>query len=444
MTPLAQVLFEALARRGDDIVVEGHDEGLSASRIVDEAELGARTLLAEGLRPFAPVPVEVENRPTDVIDLLAVYRAGGVAVPIHRATPEVRRREMLDMLRPSPLLEGASTIVFTSGSTGAPKGVVLCADRQADKLAAIGAETRWPRGARTLLALQLTFSFGQWVTWLTILTGGTLVLPERLTVEAVARRLAAGGVDRLPAVPTLLRALLEARVPAFAGAVLAGGERLPLALGERIRRDWPNAALGDIYGLTETGTSDFFVDPGDYDAAAGSLGRPAKGIEVRIADDGELRIRSPWGMAGYLGDPERTASAYDEDGFFRTGDLVSERPDGRLALVGRASDMINKGGLKVAPREVEDALAAHPDVAAVLVTGIPDQATGEAVAAGVVARPGAELDPEVLRGWVAERLEKYKAPGRILVLPALPAGRTGKADRGMLRALFRKPRRRTV
>ncbi len=266
-------------------------------------------------------------------------------------------------------------------------------------------------------------------------------MPERLTLDAVARRLAAGGVDRLPAVPTLLRALTESDVPAFAGTVLAGGERLPAGLGARIREAWPAAALGDIYGLTETGTSDFFVDPADYDAAAGSRGRPAEGIAVRVAEDGELRIRSPWGMAGYLGDPGLTAAAFDADGYFRTGDLVSRRDDGRLVLVGRASDMINRGGLKVAPREVEDALAAHPGVAAVLVTGIPDRATGEAVAAGVVARPGADLDPEALRGWLAERLEKYKAPSRILVLPALPAGRTGKADRGMLRALFRKSRR---
>lgn len=441
MTPLTEVIFEALARRGNDVVIEGHDDAITAARIVDEAELGARTLRAEGLRPFHPVPVEVDNRPTDVIDLLAVYRAGGVAVPIHRAVPEVRRREMLDRLRPSPLLDGAATVVFTSGSTGSPKGVVLRGDRQAAKLAAIGEETRWPEGARTLLALQLTFSFGQWVTWLTILAGGTLVVPERLTLEAVARRLAAGGIDRLPAVPTLLRALLEAGGAAFGGTVLAGGERLPATLGARIRQAWPAAGLGDIYGLTETGTSDFFVDPADYDAAAGSLGRPARGIDVRVAEDGELRIRSPWAMAGYLDDPERTAAACDVDGYFRTGDLVSRRTDGRLELVGRASEMINKGGLKVAPREVEDALSLHPAVAAVLVTGIPDQATGEAVVAGVVARAGAEIDPDRLRDWVAERIEKYKAPSRILVLPALPSGRTGKADRGMLRALFRKRRR---
>lgn len=436
MTALAEVLFEALARRGAAVAIEGPNLSLTGAELAARAERGARALLDGGLRPFDPVPVAVDTRVCDIIDLLAVYRAGGAAVPIHRVTPGPRRREILDRLRPSAMLAGAATVVFTSGSTGAPKGVVLRADRQASKLAAIRAETRWPDGARTLLALQLSFSFGQWVSWLTLLTGGTLVVPERLGVAAVAARLAAGGIDRLPAVPTLLRGLLDAGATDFAGVVLAGGETLPASLGRRLRETWPAARVGDIYGLTETGTSDFLVDPQDYDAARGSLGRPASGIDVRVADDGELRIRSPWGMAGYLDDPGRTAAAYDGDGYFRTGDLVARRPDGRLALVGRASEMINRGGLKVAPREVEEALAAHPGVAAALVAGIPDPATGETVAAAVVARPGAELDPEALRGWVAERLERYKAPTRILLLPTLPTGGTGKADRGALRSLF--------
>lgn len=440
MTPLADALFDALARRPAGVAIAGPDGAITCGEIIAAADLGARTLLSEGLRPFAPVPVEVDNRPTDIIDMLSVYRAGGVAVPIHRATPEVRRREMLDRLRPSPTLDGASTVVFTSGSTGSPKGVVLRGDRQAGKLAAIGEETKWPQGRRTLLALQLTFSFGQWVTWLTLLRDGTVVFPERLTCDAVVQRLSAGGIDCLPAVPTLLRGLLD-NGPVFGGTVMAGGESLPAGLGARLRQAWPEARLGDIYGLTETGTSDFFVDPDVYDVAAGSLGRPATGIDVRVGDDGELRIRSPWAMAGYLDDPGRTAEAFDSDGFFRTGDLVSYRADGRPVLVGRASDMINKGGLKVAPREVEDVLAAHPAVAAVLVTGIPDPETGEAVAAAVVAQAGMEIDPDVLRGWVAERTEKYKAPSKILAVPTLPVGRTGKADRGMLRALFRKSRR---
>ena len=372
MTPLADQLFDALARRGAGVAVEGPDGPISANELAGRADRAARTLRADGLKPCTPVPVYVDNQPADLVALLAVYRAGGVAVPIHRSTPALRRAGILERLRPSDNLDGASTIVFTSGSSGTPKGVVLRADRQAAKLAAIADETRWPPGRRTLLALQLSFSFGQWVAWLTVLSGGVLVFPRRLTPGAVAERLASGAVDCLPAVPTLLRGLLGSGVPAFAGSVLAGGETLPAALVRQIRQDWPEAGVGDIYGLTETGTCDFFVDPENIDAAAGTLGRPAAGIAVRVADDGELRIKSPWGMAGYLDDPGRTAAAFDADGYFRTGDLVGSDLAGRLRLIGRASDMINRGGLKVAPREVEDALATHPTVAACLVAGFPE------------------------------------------------------------------------
>ncbi len=437
MTPLADQLFAALARRGAGVAVDGPDGQISGSELAARADHAARALREDGVRAFSPVPVEVDNRPADIVALLAVYRAGGVAVPIHRSTPAPRRAAVLERLRSSATLDGASTIVFTSGSSGTPKGVVLRADRQAGKLVAIGAETRWPPGRRTLLALQLSFSFGQWVAWLTLLSDGVLVFPRRLAPDAVAERLAAGGVDCLPAVPTLLRGLLGSGLPPFAGSVLAGGETLSTGLLRQLRQDWPSARIGDIYGLTETGTCDFFVDPEDIDAAAGTLGRPADGVSVRVADDGELRIKSPWGMAGYLDDPARTAAAFDGDGFFRTGDLVAPDPAGRLRLIGRASDMINRGGLKVAPREVEDALAAHPSVAAVLVAGFPEPATGEGVAAAVVARPGVSIDPDALRGWLGERLERYKVPTRILVVPALPVGGTGKADRGALRVLLR-------
>jgi len=437
MTPLADRLFDALARRGAGVALDSPDGQISGNELVSQADRAARALRADGLRPFAPVPVDVDNRPADIVALLAVYRAGGVAVPIHRSTPAPRRAGILEQLRPSAMLDGASTVVFTSGSSGTPKGVVLRADRQAAKLTAIGVGTRWPPGRRTLLALQLSFSFGQWVAWLTLLSGGVLVFPRRLAPDAVAERLSTGGVDCLPAVPTLLRGLLGAGLPPFSGAVLAGGEALSTVLVQQLRQDWPSASIGDIYGLTETGTCDFFVDPGDMDLAAGTLGCPADGISVRVAEDGELRINSPWGMAGYLDDPDRTAAAFDSDGFFRTGDLVAPDSVGRLRLIGRASDMINRGGLKVAPREVEDALAAHPSVLATLVAGFPEPVTGEGVAAAVVVRPGAAVDPDALRGWLGERLERYKVPTRILVVPALPVGGTGKADRGALRDLLR-------
>jgi malonyl-CoA/methylmalonyl-CoA synthetase len=440
MTVFADTLFAAMEEHGDAPAIELGTAAMSHGELARRAEMRAEELMERGVGGFRPHPVFVDNSPGDLIELLGTYRAGGVAVPIHRATPKARVEELVARLRPDPMLDGASTIVFTSGTTGAPKAAVLSARRQAAKLERIRRETGWRDGRRTLLALQLTFSFGQWVTWLTLLSGGVLVFPERLSVEAVTAVLARSDVDRVPAVPTLLRGLLHqeatASLPGWSGTVMAGGEVLPAGLGAKIRAAWPQAGLGDIYGLTETGTCDFFVDPPDYDAAAGSLGRPGADIEIRIAEDGELRIRSPYAMLGYLGDPERTAEAFDENGYFRTGDLAEVRADGRVALVGRAKDLINRGGMKVAPLEVESVLAAHPDVAGALVSGVPDPDTGEAVIAVITAAPGREPVPKEVLTWAGERLERYKLPSRLKVVHALPTGATGKGDRSAVGRLF--------
>jgi malonyl-CoA/methylmalonyl-CoA synthetase len=464
MTDLSETLRQALtvdpARPAlESLDADGVREILCYGALSSMAEDKAGALLADGLRRFEPVLVPVSNRAEDLGDLIAVWLAEGVAVPIHRATPpgvraalEARlcNRFALDravdqaFLPPErPLLEGASTIVFTSGSTGEPKGVVLRADRQADKLAMIGRQTGWRDGLRTLLALQLTFSFGQWVSLLTLISGGTLVLPDRLSADGVSAALRAGGIDRLPTVPTLLRALIAR--PELAGhapgAVMTGGEVLPAALGRAIRAFWPEAALSDIYGLSETGTCDFFVDGHEYDAAAGSIGRPGEGIAVRLDPDGGLRIKSPWAMAGYLDNPDATARAFDADGYFQTGDLAEVDSAGRYRLIGRAKELINRAGLKVAPLEVEAVLAEHPSVAACLISGATDAATGERVVGCVV--PQGSVDEALLAGqltsWLAERIERYKVPSEILVLDALPTGRTGKADRGALRRLFDRP-----
>jgi acyl-CoA synthetase (AMP-forming)/AMP-acid ligase II len=463
MTELADTLRASFEKYSARPAVAGGTASLTYGALFQAATARAAELRANGIEAFEPVLVPVDNHPDDLAALIGVWLAHAVAVPVHRATPAAARAALeghlgnrftldrslhggLGDTRRRAELEGASTIVFTSGSTGEPKGVVLRADRQVRKLAMIRAQTDWQDGARTLLALQLTYSFGHWVTLLTLISGGTLVVPDRLSVDAVADTLARGGIDRLPAVPTLLRALLERTdVQGFSGAVMAGGEVLPAGLGRRLRARWPEARLGDIYGLSETGTSDFFVDPDTYDAAAGSIGTPGAGIESRIAEDGELRIRSPWRMVGYLDAPEATAAAFDADGYFRTGDLAQVDEHGNTRLIGRAKDLINRGGMKVAPLEVEAALAEHPNVAACLVAGVPDPATGEAVVACVVpaldaaSGPGPETvtDTGRLRAWLGERIERYKVPSRILLVDSLPTGRTGKADRSAVAALFK-------
>lgn len=443
MTVFADTLFAAMAAHGDAPAIELGGAVMSHAELCRRSEARAVELAEKGVGGFRPHPVFVDNAPGDLIELLGTYRAGGVVVPIHRATPAARVEELVARLVPDAMLDGASTIVFTSGTTGAPKAAVLSAGRQAAKLEMIRRETGWRDGRRTLLALQLTFSFGQWVTWLTLLSGGALVFPERLSVDAVAAVLAKADVDRMPAVPTLMRGLLDQPATAFLadwnGAVMAGGEVLPAGLGAKIRMAWPKAAIGDIYGLTETGTCDFFVDPADYDAAAGTLGRPGTDIETRIAEDGELRIRSPYGMVGYLCDSERTADAFDAEGYFRTGDLAEMRDDGRVMLVGRAKDLINRGGMKVAPLEVEAVLASHPDVAGALVAGVPDPTSGEAVIAVITAAPGREPVPDRVLAWAGERLERYKLPSRLKVVDALPTGATGKGDRGAVGRMFIQP-----
>src|SRR5262249_54019537 len=154
--------------------------------------------------------------------------------------------------------------------------------------------------------------------------------------------------------------------------------------------------------------------------------------------EGELQIKTPTPMRGYLDAPDLTAAAFD-DGWLRTGDLARLRPDGRVELVGRAKDLILRAGNKIAPLELERVLAEHPDVVAVLATGAPDPLKGEQVHLFVVPRDGAGLDQARLLDWARERLDRHKLPDRIHFGRELPVGATGKADRRALRALVVSP-----
>jgi malonyl-CoA/methylmalonyl-CoA synthetase len=443
--------IEALVRRAavgraDAVAVDDGTVALSYGDLVAAADRGALALRAAGMQDGEPVVVPVSGRAADLAAFLSVWRAGGAAAPLHRTTPpsvaeglRARLGARLSMEdAPARIadcaprqLNGAGTVMFTSGSTGVPKGVLLSAARAADKLAMIGRMTDWREGERAVIALQLTFSFGQWATWLTLAHGGRVDLRGRFDVAEILALSA--GATRLPAAPTMLRRLAEAGGAPFTGTIMAGGEPLPAALGARVRAAFPAAGLGDIYGLTETGTSDFFVQPGDYDQLAGTIGRAGQGIDWRLGEGGELQIRSPWGMLGYLDAPDLTEAAF-ADGWFRTGDLAAET-NGAVRLIGRAKDLVIRSGNKVAPLEVEAVFLSHPDIAAALVAGAPDPDRGEALHLAVVARAGATLDPQALRDWAAERLERWKLPDQVHVLADLPTGATGKADRGALRAL---------
>ena len=262
--------------------------------------------------------------------------------------------------------------------------------------------------------------------------------------------LKAQGISDVALVPTMLRKILalEESVsrPRIAGAALAriltGGEPFGRELSRQLKEFMPNVRVVDIFGLTETCSSDFFLTADEREPYAGTIGRPGPGIQFRIADEqnrelpanaaGELQIRTPFAMNGYLDEPELTRAAF-ADGYFRTGDLARAREDGRVELAGRIKDIIIRGGANVSPLELDHLLAEHPDVVAALTAGVPDPMVGERIHALVVPRANASIGETDLRQWIAGRIERFKWPDVYHFGRELPTGRTGKVDRGALR-----------
>ncbi|MBV8165412.1 MAG: acyl--CoA ligase [Alphaproteobacteria bacterium] len=466
---LAQALDAALGRFAADIAArDAAGEHRYADLDVRAAAIAAGLV---GLAPHEPVIVQVANRAADLAAFLGVWRAGGVVVPAHRAMPEAVRADLLattgarfavdgsvravaDAPPPTrPLLDGAAFVIFTSGSTGRPKGVVLGHDEFAGKLAAIDGWLGLDRTTRMLLVLQITFSFGIWNALLTLLRGGLLVLEEKFEPAATAAALRDHAITVTALVPTMLRALASRYDGPLAPSVrriLTGGEPLNTGLAAPVATMFPGAELLDIYGLTETSTCDLLLDStGLYSTGATrpGLGQPTAGVACRIADAtgadvaegtvGELLLRTRFAMRGYLDDPAQTAAARHGD-WLRTGDLARRDADGRIRLAGRAKDLISRGANKISPLEIEQAMQRHPDVAAALATGVPDALMGERIHVLVLPRPGAALDEAALRAWAADHLERFKRPDTIHIGSALPVGRTGKADRGQLRALIER------
>jgi long-chain acyl-CoA synthetase len=472
MANLGRLLVEKFAAFADGPALADTGGALTYRELTQAATAVEQALRDAGLSPDEPVLVPVANEPRDAAALIGAWLAGGVAVPVARHAPanaieavrkatgarfsvtnsaEERVAQIAEKPpRPRPLLEGAALIVFTSGSTGQPKGVVLSHRAFAGKLAAIDSMLGFTPRTRSLLVLQITFVFGMWVLLLTLLKGGMARMQSRFEAAAVLSTLKAQGISDVALVPTMLRKILalEESVsrPLIAGAalerILTGGEPFGRELNRQLKESMPNVHAVDIFGLTETCSSDFFVTAEEREPYAGTIGRPGPGIEFRICDTqnrelpvdaaGELQIRTPFVMNGYLDEPELTRAAF-ADGYFRTGDLARAREDGRVELAGRIKDVIIRGGANVSPLELDHLLAQHPDVAAALTAGVPDPMVGERIHALVVPRANASIGEKDLRQWVAGRIERFKWPDVYHFGRELPTGRTGKVDRNALR-----------
>ena len=421
-------------------------EAMAPAELLALAGRIGNELTTKGVAPDEPVLLRMANRPSDIGALLGVWRAGAVAVPLHMAAApstvarvqgltgarfavDGGRVDVVGQASPPqrPLLRDAALVIFTSGSTGMPKGVVLAHARFAAKLAVLDRLLGITADDCVLLPLQLNFVFGLWAALLALMKNARLLLAARPDGAAFRASLAQASV--LGGVPTMYRALLAENAPAAPKLrlIMTGGEVLSRKLADAIRRCTP-AALYDLYGLTETGACDFCLGPADQPQGFGSIGRPTERIDFRIAPSGELQIRTPFGLIGYLDDPQLTAAAL-EDGYFKSGDLARMNSRGLVELVGRAKDIVSRGGIKIAPLEVDHLLAEHPDVAAALCAGVPDERLGEVLHAVVVPREGRTLDAAKLREWLIARTERFKVPEVIYIRAALPSGATGKADR---------------
>lgn len=467
---LDALLLAACERSPLALALEDAKSRLSYSELAAAARVTVEGLRRQGLGANEPVLVPVSNAPRDIAAFFGVWIAGGVVVPVSRGAPAAAieatraatgaRLSIADNGEATPsgahpppprlMLEGTAIIIFTSGSTGAPKGVVLGHDTFARKLMEIDSVLGLSSDTRGLLVLQITFVFGIWFTLLTLLKGGSVFMCARFDPLAALVDLAERRITDAAFVPTMLRRIVAVDQK-YATSLLGriglktihtGGEPFNPALGQRLRDMLPKAAITDIYGLTETASSDFFLATKPGEPFIGGIGRCSKSETFRIADAdgravpageaGELQIRTPFIMNGYLDRPDLTQQAFAGD-YFRTGDMARLRDDGTVELVGRNKDLIMRAGAKISPLELDAVIAQHPGVAAALTVGVADEVTGERIHVLVVPRAGHALDEQALRTWLSERLEKFKRPDVYHFGSELPSGRTGKVDRDALR-----------
>ena len=341
------------------------------------------------------------------------------------------------------------SIVFTSGTTGTPKGVMLSYDNHFWSAAASAFRLGTEPDDRWLTCLPLYHVGGLAIVFRSCLYGTAIVLQTGFAVEAFGRSLREEGVTLVSLVPTMLHRLLESGA-GTAGrgrlrAVLLGGAAAGKELLQAAREaGFPVAAT---YGLTETASQAATALPAEVGRKPGGVGKPLMFVEARVGggnaraaaagEVGEIRVRGPQVMAGYFGNPQATEAALC-DGWLRTGDMGYFDDEGDLFVVQRRRDMIVSGGENIYPAEVEAVLRSHASVADACVVGLPDAEWGQRCAAAVQLQRGQKLGREALLAYSRERLAGYKLPsaGRIRFVEGLPQTASGKIARRAVERLL--------
>ncbi|HEX3875320.1 MAG TPA: long-chain fatty acid--CoA ligase [Solirubrobacteraceae bacterium] len=486
MTNLANMLSAAVERNPTGVALRLDDRELSYA-VFDAATARVAGLLAQsGIGPGDRVGVMLPNVPHFPIAYYGILRLGAVVVPMNvllkqreiayylgdsqastllawdgfaaeaqagaaRAGVDCRLVGAGELVRlmteQSPLDEVAAVdasdtavILYTSGTTGAPKGAELThvnLTRNAEVSAGLfGLDGE----AITLGALPLFHSFGQTCGMnATIRAAGCLTLIPRFDPTKALEIIQRDRVTVFEGVPTMYSAMLE--VPnrgdydtSTLRVCASGGASMPVELMRGFEAAFGCTIL-EGYGLSETSPVASFNQP-DQERKVGSIGTPIPGVEMKLVDDaggeppvggvGEILIRGHNLMKGYWRQPDATAEAIDADGWFRSGDLAVVDDDGYFFIVDRKKDMIIRGGYNVYPREIEEVLYEHPAVREAAVLGMPDAQLGEEVGAAVAVRDGFEVTEAELRDYVRDRVAAYKYPRRVWFVGDLPKGPTGK------------------
>ncbi|MGY1803439.1 long-chain fatty acid--CoA ligase [Blastococcus sp. SYSU D00922] len=485
MTNLAQNLLETAAEHAEHPALTMDDATLTYGQFRDASLAVAGALEARGVQPGDRVGMVLPNVLSFPVVFYGALLAGAAVVPMN---PLLKAREVEYYLRdsgarvvvalsgsdaavveaaggvgidavsvgpalPEELMDGEpvdgaveradddlAVILYTSGTTGQPKGAELTYANMAGN-ARTTADTLAENTADDVImgCLPLFHVFGLTCGLNTaVLKGSTLTLIPRFDGTKALSVIARDKVTIFDGVPTMFAAMLHSPAAGTQDVsslrlCVSGGSAMPVEIMRAFEEKFGCVIL-EGYGLSETSPVASFNHP-HAERKPGSIGTPIAGVEMRLVDDdgedvavgevGEIAIRGENVMKGYWGKPEETAKAIP-DGWFRTGDLARQDDDGYFFIVDRKKEMIIRGGYNVYPREIEEALYEHPAVAEVACVGVAHPELGEEVAAAVALKPGASAEVDELREFVKARVAAYKYPRHLWLVDSLPKGPTGK------------------
>jgi acyl-CoA synthetase (AMP-forming)/AMP-acid ligase II len=484
-----EVLQAAASAWPDALAIEDGEVALTFSDLRDRVLATAGDLVRRGIGPGDRVAIWAPNGWAWIVAALAVHRLGAALVPINTRYRGAEARYLIDagrcrllftvrgllgvdlaalldrpdlptihlddglaagppaQLPPPPTPEVFSDILFTSGTTGHPKGVPTTHAQSVRAFTAWCEVVGLQHGDRYLVVAPFFHCFGYKAGWLACLIRGATVLPQAVfDVDAVLQRIPRDRVSVLPGPPALYQSLLQRDLSQHdlrsLRLAVTGAASIPVRLIERMRDELGFQTVITGYGLTEACGVSTMCRAGDPpERIANTSGRAIPGVEVRVVDPdgrplpphtpGEVVVRGYTVMSGYLDAPEQTAETL-RDGWLHTGDIGVLDELGYLRITDRLKDMFIVGGFNAYPAEIEHLLLDHPGLREVAVVGVPDERLGEVGVAFVVADH--PIDPDALTAWCRERMANFKVPRTFRQVDALPRNASAKVLKHVLRA----------